>query len=184
MVAVQIRHADANHDAGACAGVYAPFVAEGLASLEERPPSAGEMGERIQLISARYPWLVAEFDGEVVGYSYASQHHERSSYRWAANVAVYIAASHHRRGVGRALYGALLPLLVRQGLYVACAGVTLPNQASVALHESLGFAPVGIYRRVGFKFGHWHDVGWWQLQLHEPVAGETPAEPGPAARLD
>jgi L-amino acid N-acyltransferase YncA len=180
---VQIRHADASRDAGACAAVYAPFVAEAVASLEERPPSAGEMGERIQRISAGYPWLVADFDGEVVGYAYSSEHHERSSYRWAANVAVYIAASHHRRGVGRALYGALLPLLVRQGLYVACAGITLPNQASVALHESLGFAPVGIYRRIGFKFGQWRDVGWWQAQLREPDAGEPPAEPGPPARL-
>jgi L-amino acid N-acyltransferase YncA len=181
--AVQIRHADAIRDAEACAAVYAPFVTEGLASLEERPPSAAEMGERIQRISAGHPWLVAELDGDVIGYAYGSRHHERSSYRWGANVAVYIAATHHRRGIGRALYGTLLPLLVRQGLYVACAGITLPNQASVALHESLGFAPVGIYRRIGFKFGQWRDVGWWQTQLHEPVEGETPAEPGPPARL-
>jgi L-amino acid N-acyltransferase YncA len=181
--AVQIRHADASRDAEACAAIYAPFVTDGLASLEELPPSAGEMGERIQRISAGYPWLVAELDGEVFGYAYGSQHHERSAYRWAANVAVYIAASHHRRGIGRALYGALLPLLLRQGLYVACAGITLPNRASVALHESFGFAPVGIYRRIGFKFGQWHDVGWWQTQLHEPVAGEVPAEPGPPAWL-
>ena len=184
MLAVLIRHADALRDAGACAAVYAPFIVEAVASLEERPPSAGEIAERIQRISAGYPWLVAEFDGEVVGYAYASQHRERSSYRWAADVTVYIAASHHRRGVGRALYGALLPLLVRQGVYLACAGITLPNPASVALHESLGFAPVGIYRRVAFKLGQWRDVGWWQAQLREPVPGEAPARPGAPARLD
>src|SRR5207248_8841347 len=104
-------------------------------------------------------------------------HRERAAYRWAADVSVYVDPKRHRRGYGRALYRDLLALLAAQGLYIACAGVTLPNEASVALHESLGFAPVGIYRRIGYKLGAWWDVGWWQLSLREPDGGAPPAEP-------
>ena len=138
-----IRHADPSRDAAACAALYAPYVIDGVASLEERAPDPHELAARIEQISARYPWLVAEIDGEVVGYAYASQHRVRAAYRWAADMTVYISGAYHRRGVGRALYAALLQLLARQGVYVACAGITLPNAASVGLHESLGFVPVG-----------------------------------------
>ncbi len=178
-----IRHADADRDAAACAAIYAPSIAEGVASLEERAPEAHEMADRIRIISRDYPWLVAEIDGEVVGYAYGSRHHERAAYRWSADVTVYISARHHRRGVGRALYGALFDLLERQGVHEVCAGVTLPNDASVGLHESLGFVPVGVYRDVAFKFGHWHSVGWWQMSLR-PRDGAAPAELGPPLRLD
>jgi L-amino acid N-acyltransferase YncA len=181
---VLIRHADPDADAAACSAIYAPFVLDGVASLEEQAPGPPEFAGRIERISQAYPWLVAAVDGAVVGYAYGSRHHERASYRWAANVAVYIASSHHRAGVGRALYGALLPLLARQGLYVACAGITLPNQASVALHERFGFTAVGIYRRIGWKAGAWWDVGWWELQLRDTDSGGPPAEPGPPVRLD
>jgi L-amino acid N-acyltransferase YncA len=179
-----LRHAEPHRDGAGCAAVYAPYVSEGVASLEETAPTPQEMSERIERHSARHPWLVAEAAGEVLGYAYGSRHHERCAYRWAADVAVYVGARHHRRGVGRALYGALLPLLARQGMYVVCAGVTLPNDASVALHESVGFKPVGVYRRVGWKFGAWWDVGWWQLQLRPADRSEPPAEPGPPARLN
>jgi L-amino acid N-acyltransferase YncA len=181
---VLIRHADPNRDAGACAAIYAPSVRDGVASLEVRPPEPSEFVDRIRIISRHHPWLVAEIDGAVVGYAYASQHHTRASYRWSADVTAYIAATHHRRGIGRALYGELLPLLVRQGIYVACAGVTLPNDASVGLHESLGFRPIGIYRDIAFKHGSWRSVGWWQLTLREPLEDQAPAEPGPPVRLD
>ncbi len=178
-----IRHADADRDAAACAAIYAPSIAEGTASLEERAPEAHEMAERIRIISRDYPWLVAEIDGEVAGYAYASRHHERAAYRWSADVTVYISARHHRRGVGRALYAALFGLLERQGVHEVCAGVTLPNDASVGLHEALGFVPVGVYRDVAFKFGQWHSVGWWQMSLR-PRDGAPPAELGPPLRLD
>jgi phosphinothricin acetyltransferase len=180
---VQIRHVDSSRDAAACAAIYAPYVIDGIASLEEVAPSDSEMARRIERTSAAYPWLVAELDGTVVGYAYGSQHHARASYRWSVDTSVYINEEHHRRGIGRALYGALLPLLVRQGFYTACAGVSLPNEGSVGLHESFGFAPVGVYRNVGYKHGSWWGVGWWQLALREPEAGEVPAEPGPPARL-
>jgi L-amino acid N-acyltransferase YncA len=182
-VTVLIRHADPDADAAACAAIYAPSIAESVASLEERAPEAHEMADRIRIISRDYPWLVAEIDGDVAGYAYASRHHERAAYRWSADVTVYISARHHRRGVGRALYGALFQLLERQGIHEVCAGVTLPNDASVALHEALGFVPVGVYRDVAFKFGQWHSVGWWQMSLR-PRDGAAPAELGPPLRLD
>ena len=99
-------------------------------------------------------------------------------YRWAADVAVYVSPDRQRRGGGLALYETLLSLLHEQGLYVACAGITLPNDASVALHEACGFQEVGVYRRIGWKLGVWHDVGWWQRELRAPAAGRPP-EPGP-----
>ncbi len=177
-----IRHADSERDAAACAAIYAPHVTEGVASFEEVPPSAQEFVKRIERITARYPWLVADEDGELAGYAYGSEHRDRAAYRWAADVTVYVARGHQRRGVGRALYGALLGLLRAQGLWVACAGITLPNDASVGLHEGCGFKPVGIYRRIGFKQGSWWDVSWWELELI-PRTDARPPEPGPPTAL-
>jgi L-amino acid N-acyltransferase YncA len=180
---VLIRHADPSRDAAACAAIYAPFVRSTAVSFEERPPSARELGVRIERQSLRYPWLVAERAGTIAGFAYAAQHRERAAYRWATDVTVYIAEGWRRQGVGHALYGALLPLLARQGLRIACAGITLPNEASVALHESFGFELAGIYRRIGWKAGSWRDVGWWQLEL-TPSSDRVPSEPGPPAGLD
>jgi phosphinothricin acetyltransferase len=179
-----IRHADPASDGAACAAIYAPSVTVGVASFEEVAPGATEMSERIARTSEQYPWLIAQDGSHILGYAYAGQHRARSAYRWAADTAVYVSPEHHRRGVGRALYGALLPLLRRQGLYAAVAGITLPNAASVGLHERMGFVLIGHYRDIGFKQGEWRTVGWWQAQLREPVPGQTPAEPGPPARLD
>jgi L-amino acid N-acyltransferase YncA len=178
-----IRDADPARDAAACADIYAPYVSETVISLEEVPPSPEQMRARIERVTARYPWLIAEEDGEAAGYAYAGEHRERAAYRWAADVTVYLSPAYFRRGIGSRLYTALFDLLVFQGVYVACAGVTLPNEASVGLHESMGFLPVGVYRRVAWKFGSWQDVGWWQLQLVEP-GDEAPDELGPPARLD
>jgi phosphinothricin acetyltransferase len=183
-VAVLIRHADPDGDGAACAAIYAPHITTGVASLEERAPEPHEMADRIRIISRDYPWLVAVIDDQVVGYAYASRHRDRAAYRWAADVTVYISAEHHRRGVGRALYDALFGLLERQGVHEVCAGVTLPNDASVGLHEAMGFVPVGVYRDIAFKFGQLRSVGWWQMSLQPRSAGEPPAELGPPVRLD
>jgi L-amino acid N-acyltransferase YncA len=177
-----IRHADPERDGAACAEIYAPYVRDTAISFEEAPPTPAEFTRRIELVSPDYPWLAAEVAGAVVGYAYASAHVERAAYRWVANVAVYVDNGYRGRGVGRALYDALLALLVRQGIQVVCAGVTLPNDASVALHEACGFEPVGVYRRIGWKAGSWRDVGWWQLELVPAVDG-APPEPGPPATL-
>ena len=178
-----IRYADPEADGAACAAIYAPSVIDGVASFEERAPDAAEMTQRIRSTGARYPWLVAADADAVLGYAYAIEHRARSAYRWAVDTTVYVSADERRRGVGRALYGALLPLLARQGLFMALAGITLPNDASVALHERMGFEPVGSYREIGFKHGDWRTVGWWQARLQEPQPGRKPPDPGPPPRL-
>ena len=175
-----IRPADPTRDAAACAAIYAPFVRESAVSFEEVVPDADAFAARIAAMQATHPWLVAEVDGDVVGFAYGSPHRERAAYRWACDVSVYIDAAHHGRGIGRALYEELFARLRAQRIHVACAGITLPNDASVRLHESLGFEPVGIYRGIGWKAGAWHDVGWWQLRLLPPLDdGTPPPEPLP-----
>jgi L-amino acid N-acyltransferase YncA len=167
-------------DAAAIAGIYRPYVTGAVTSFEVTPPGAAEMAGRIETVLALAPWLVALDDaGAPIGYAYASRHAERAAYQWSVDVTVYVREGDHRRGVGRALYGALFPLLGLQGFYVAHAGITLPNAGSVGLHESFGFRPVGVYPAVGWKLGAWRDVGWWQLPLQERPA--TPAPPRPLA---
>lgn len=173
-----IRPADPDRDAAARVAIYAPHVESGATSFEEKPPNAARFAERIVDLATTYPWLVAEQEGEVVGYAYACPHRARPAYRWAVEVSVYVAADQHGRGHGRALYGELFERLRRQRFQIACAGITLPNEASVALHESLGFVAVGVYRRIGWKDGEWRDVGWWQLELEGTGEGR-PAEPLP-----
>jgi L-amino acid N-acyltransferase YncA len=176
-----IRDADAERDAAACAAIYAPHVSDAATSFEERAPSPAELAERIARISATHPWLVAERDGEVVAYVYAGPHRAKPAYRWSVDVAIYVAEPERRRGHGRRLYEALFERLRGQGFRMACAGITLPNEASVGLHESLGFRPVGVYREIGWKDGAWRDVGWWQLELSSRPAGPPP-DPLPPPR--
>ena len=123
------------------------------------------MAQRIADYGASHAWLVADIDGAVVGYAYGSPHRTRAAYASSCDVAVYVDPGHARRGIGRALYAVLLPLLGRKGCHAAFAGIALPNEASVGLHEAMGFTPVGIYREVGWKLGAWRDVGWWQRLL-------------------
>jgi L-amino acid N-acyltransferase YncA len=166
-------------DAKAVSSIYAPFVSERATSFEKEPPDAPAMEQRIRELTEQYPWLVFEADDEVLGYAYASPHRARHAYQWCVDVSVYIHESAHRCGVGRALYLSLFEILRRQGYVNAYAGITLPNPASVGLHESLGFVPVGVYSRIGFKFGKWHDVTWLQLRLLEvavPIPDPLPAK--------
>jgi L-amino acid N-acyltransferase YncA len=166
-------------DGPALAAIYAPSVIGAVTSFELEPPDGAEMARRVSAVLTFAPWLVLEQDGDVLGYAYASRHRERLAYQWSVDVTVYVRQGSHRRGVGRALYQALFERLRAQGFYAAHAGITLPNAASVGLHESLGFRPVALYPKVGWKLGAWHDVGWWQLELRERKAGVTPAPPAP-----
>lgn len=174
MSTVKIRAADAALDAAACAAIYAPNVESGPTSFEEVAPTAAEMAARIERVAATHPWLVAEAGGEVLGYAYACEYMERPAYRWAASVSVYVADGQRARGLGTALYEALFERLRAQRFQVACAGITLPNPASVALHERLGFAAIGTSPRIGWKAGAWRDVGWWQLRLVPAGPGDPP----------
>ncbi len=161
-------------DGGQIAEVYAPAITAAVISFEMEPPGATEMGRRVTETLAMHPWLVAERDGEVAGFARAARFKDRAAYQWSVETSVYVRATAHRSGLGRALYGVLFDLLVMQGFYRAYAGVTLPNAASVGLHESLGFTPVGVYRAAGYKFGAWHDVGWWERGL-QPLVADPPA---------
>ena len=171
-----IRDAEPARDAAACAAIYAPHVEGSPVSFEERAPDAGEMAARIERVARTHCWLVAERDGEVVGYAYATAFNERPAYRWSTSVSVYIAEGARGAGVGRALYEALFERLRERGFRMACAGVTLPNAASVRLHERLGFKQIGVNSEIGFKGGAWRDVGWFQLEL-APAAEGAPPEP-------
>lgn len=166
-------------DAAAIAALYAPYVTGSAVSFEGKAPDAAEMAERIAKGGDLYPWLVAEDDGAPIAYAYATAFRPRHAYRFAVEISVYVRQDGQGRGVGGALYGALLPLLEAQGFTQAIAAVTLPNEASVKLHERLGFVRAGTYEKVGYKLGEWRSVGLWQRPL-APMTAE-PEEPRPFA---
>ena len=159
-----IRAATVN-DAARCAEIYRPFVTDGWVSFETNAPSPAEMAQRISDYGSSHAWLVAEAGNVVIGYAYASPHRTRSAYSTSVDVAVYVGAGHAGQGVGSSLYSALFPVLKIKGFHAAFAGIALPNDASIALHTACGFAPVGVYREVGWKAGEWRDVSWWQRLL-------------------
>jgi L-amino acid N-acyltransferase YncA len=171
-VAVRIRLATAD-DGEAVAAIYRPVVAETAISFETTLPDRGEMARRIAETLRSYPWLVCDVDGRTAGYAYAARHRVRGAYQWSVDTSVYIAEEYRRRSIGRGLYTSLFAILAAQGYFNAFAGIALPNPGSVGLHEAMGFEPIGVYRRVGFKLNRWHDVGWWQLTLkqHEGTPG-------------
>jgi L-amino acid N-acyltransferase YncA len=175
-----VRDADPAADAAACAVIYAPHVEASAVSFEEQAPDPAELARRIGSCGATHAWLVAERDGAVVGFAYAAPFNSRPVYRWSASVSVYVAEGERGRGVGRALYTELFERLRHRGFRMACAGITLPNRASVALHERLGFEPVGVHREIGWKQGAWHDVGLWQLELAPAAPGRPPEPRSPA----
>ena len=177
---IKIRIASES-DAKGILEVYGPYCAATTVSFEIVAPTNETMRQRISSIIQIYPWIVAEVDGRIAGYVYASQHRERAAYRWAVEVAVYVAADQQRRGIGRALYSALFSILREQGYFQAFAGISLPNRASAALHEGMGFRQAATFSSVGYKLGQWLDVGWWQLELQPP--NPKPVEPRPFAAI-
>ena len=177
---MRIRRATAQ-DAAAIASIYAPYVTASAVSFETRPPGAAEVARRIEEEGAHYPWFVAcaAGDGPVLGYAYAAAFRTRPAYRFTVETTVYLAEGAHGRGTGTLLYRALLAALEAQGYAQAIAAITLPNPASAALHERLGFRPIGTYEKVGFKLGAWRSVGLWQRPL--ATLGSEPEEPRPVA---
>jgi phosphinothricin acetyltransferase len=178
-MACHVRVADAD-DAPAIRSIYAPFV-ETPVTFEVDPPSVGEVADRIETTTQRHPWLVCEADGEVIGYASASKLRSAGAYRWTVELSVYVDEAVRRSGVGTALYTSLLNVLELQGYYSAYAAMTVPNPASTALHERLGFDRVATFPDVGYKHGEWHDVRWWHRRLAERPA--VPDEPTPLPGL-
>ncbi|HTX56515.1 MAG TPA: arsinothricin resistance N-acetyltransferase ArsN1 family B [Candidatus Acidoferrales bacterium] len=180
MIDIRVASPD---DAAAFAAIYAPIVTATHVSFEEVAPTVDEMRARITKTLERTPWLAAVEDGKVIGYAYATRHRERPGYRWAVDVSVYLDRGARGRGIGRTLYERLFAILERQQFRRAYAGIALPNDASIAVHRALGFEPIGVYRRVGWKFDRWYDVAWFGRDIGDARGEQRPAEPIPFPRL-
>ena len=156
-------------DAAGVLDIYRPFVEDTTVSFERVAPSVREMAERIAAATGEWEWLVAEIDDRIVGYAYAGRHRGRDAYRYSVETSVYVSSDFRRSGVARALYAELFERLRALGYASAYAGITVPNAASVAFHESFGFERVGVFPRVGRKFDAWHDVLW----MYRDVGGRV-----------
>lgn len=162
---MRIRSAQST-DADAIARIYNPYILNTIVTFEEMPVDANTMAARIEeTAAAGLPWLVADIDGEVVGYAYASRWRTRSAYRHSVESTVYLATDRVRSGIGSRLYAQLLNDLTRAGMHAVVGGISLPNEASVAFHEAHGFVKVAHFSEIGFKLNRWIDVGYWQRPL-------------------
>jgi L-amino acid N-acyltransferase YncA len=166
-------------DAPGILEIYRPFIETTPVTFETEVPAVAQVEERIAAALQFAPWLVGTDARGIVGYAYATKYRERAAYQWCVEVSLYVREGDRRQGVGRSLYRSLFALLRLQGFRAANAVITLPNAASVGLHEALGFRPIGVHTLVGFKLGRWHDVGHWQLEL-----GERRSEPAPILSVE
>jgi phosphinothricin acetyltransferase len=152
-------------DAAQICEIYNHYVRETVVTFEESPVPEADMAQRISDVTARLPWFVWEADGAIIGYAYAAPWKARAAYRHSVESSVYLAPQATGRGLGSQLYAALIADLRRRGLHCVIGGAALPNPASVSLHEKLGFRKVAQFPQVGFKFGRWVDVAYWELIL-------------------
>lgn len=166
-------------DAVEILNIYAPYITDTAVTFETEVPSLNDFRKRMETIQTLYPFLVYEVGGRIAGYAYASKHHERAAYRYSVNLSIYILPEYQRKGIGRKLYACLFEILKKQGFYTVVAGITLPNEKSVGIHKAMGFEEVGVYRRIGYKFGKWRDVIYMQKALRE-----YDAVPAPIKRVD
>jgi L-amino acid N-acyltransferase YncA len=164
-------------DASQILRIYAPIVTQTAISFELRPPSEGEMRERIRKTLTTHAWLVSIDDDQITAYAYASEFRRREAYLWTTEVTVYVDSTARRRGHARGLYRSLFEVLRLQGYYTALAIIALPNPPSIAFHQALGFEPVGVIKSAGYKFGAWHATAWWQLELQPHVIPQRPPRP-------
>ncbi len=164
-------------DSASLLQIYAPFIRETDITFEYDVPSVQEFADRISSVTKRYPWLVCESDGKVIGYAYASRHSERTAYQWSVNVSVYVKPEHHGKHLATALYTALFEILRRAGYFNAYACITTPNVKSEGFHQAFGFKPIGVFNNVGFKFGKWKSVRWFEYALS--ALSSDPQKPKP-----
>lgn len=162
-------------DAQAMLDVYAPFVERTAATFEYEVPTVAEFSVRIQTVLQTLPWLVAETAGQLAGYTYATKHRDRTAYQWSVETSVYVHPDFQGKGIAKRLYDRLFELLTQQGYVNTYAGITLPNPPSERLHVSLGFEPVGVYKKIGYKLGCWYDVQWLVKTLRTPP--DKPSKP-------
>jgi phosphinothricin acetyltransferase len=169
-------------DASDILAIYAPYIANTSFTFETEVPQVGEFADRIASYLENWPWLVCEVDGQIAGYAYASRYRERVAYQWSVECSVYVHDDHHRSGIARAMYTALFSILKKQGYRNVYAVINLPNDRSVAFHESMGFKWFATYEQVGYKLGQWKNVAWWRLIINE--FGHDPAPVIPFSQLD
>jgi L-amino acid N-acyltransferase YncA len=155
--------------------IYSPSITTSATSFETVVPSVAEMQKRITTCLQNYPWIVCLVDDRIAAYVYASKHREREAYQWTCESSVYVDNNYKGKGIGSQLYELLFQVLNLQGFRNVYAGIALPNHASVHLHEKCGFTHFATYENVGYKFGNWHTVGWWKLQVNN----YDPAPPPP-----
>ena len=163
------------------AAIYAPIVEQTHISFELVPPGPDEMARRLASALQKHVWLVADTNGRIDGYAYASRYREKPAYAWSTETTIYVRDGARGTGVGKRLYRSLLNVLRAQNYRRAFAGIALPNEGSIALHESVGFTRVGVNPEAGYKFDRWHDLGWWSIQLND--APTRPASPRPLSAL-
>jgi len=168
--------------AGSMLAIYTPFITDGAVTFETIPPSLEDFKKRIETYTTTHPWLVMMDDNEVAGYAYASPHRERLAYQWVTECSVYMHPSYKQKGIARSLYKTLFHILRMQGFYKVYAGITLPNDESIGFHEKMGFEWFATYKEVGYKAGHWQDVGWWELKLQQ-TSTQAPQPPVPFSQL-
>jgi L-amino acid N-acyltransferase YncA len=160
--------------------IYAPYIIRSAISFENQVPSLEDFKNRFKETTEKYPWLVFEEDGVILGYAYGSSHRSRCAYGWSCEVTVYVDENHHKKGIGSNLYRTLFPILKAQGFYNLFAGITQPNEGSNQVHKRMGFTEVGTYKNIGYKLSKWHDVSWYQLEIN---SGGVPKEPAPIEDL-
>jgi L-amino acid N-acyltransferase YncA len=171
---LEIRLIEAKDTAGALA-VYEPYVISTPVTFEYEVPSLEDFAKKIKTNTSKYPWLVCLQNGVVIGYAYASDFRYRAAYQWSHESTIYLSEAAQGKGLGRILYETLFSVLTLQGYYNVFAGVAIPNKKSEGLHTSLGFEDIGIFRKVGYKLGQWHDTRWFQLTLSPHIY--NPATP-------
>jgi phosphinothricin acetyltransferase len=161
---ITIRSAD-QQDTEKMLEIYAPYILDSTVSFETEVPTLEEFGQRVLYYQEKLPWLVCEINDYLAGYAYATDHRQRKAYEVTKELSVYVHKDYRKLGIGTGLYIALIEILKAQGVSNVLAGITLPNTESVRFHESIGFKPVGVYHNIGYKFGKYHDTGWWELLL-------------------
>lgn len=151
-------------DAEALTAIYNHYIVHSIATFEEEEWRADEFWKRVEDIQqSGHHWLVYELEGEVVGYAYSGEWNGRCAYRYTAETSVYLKPNVQGKGIGTALYEHLLELLKAMDMHSVIGGISLPNPPSERLHEKMGYQKTAHYKEVGFKFGKWIDVGYWQL---------------------
>ncbi|MBI3233919.1 MAG: N-acetyltransferase [Bacteroidetes bacterium] len=168
-------------DCRAVLDVYKPYVLSTAITFEYEIPALSEFSNRIESTSKEYPWLVCLYNDKIIGYTYATKHRYRDAYQWSPESAIYISEEVHRKGIARILYETLFSILRLQGYYNVYAGVVIPNEKSDGFHRALGFEEIGVFKKVGFKLGAWHDVRWFQLHLGMHI--DNPSTPVPITEI-